>query len=136
MLQVASNVACAHFGSTNVNVRNVEGGSSAQFADRTNCGRLRSRSLFSSIEAKHSTGETDKDRSHTRPRSRSFYVCDTDDEGPGNFSRCNALRPRSRSLHREDGKRNTGGTCITAKPPIKRPKGNSSKWASKDLAGA
>ncbi|XP_067315622.1 TBC1 domain family member 24-like isoform X2 [Pseudorasbora parva] len=133
MLQVTSNVA--HFGSTNVNLLNVEGGRNAQFADRTNCGRLRSRSLYSSDEAKRSTGETDKDRSHIRPRSRSFYACDTDDEEPGHFSRCNAIRPRARSLHREDGKRNTGETRITAKPPIKRTKGNSNKWASKDLAG-
>ncbi|XP_056102184.1 TBC1 domain family member 24-like isoform X3 [Rhinichthys klamathensis goyatoka] len=135
MIKVTSNVACAHFGSTNVNVQNVESGSNAQFADRTNSGRLRSRSLCSSDEAKHSTGEADKDRSHIRPRSRSFYACDTDDEGPGHFSRSNAIRPRARSLHREDGKRNTGGTCISAKPPIKRPKGHSSRWAKKDLTG-
>lgn len=136
MIKVTSNVACAHFGSTNVNVQNVESGSNAQFADRTNSGRLRSRSLYSSDEAKRSTGEADEDRSHIRPRSRSFYVCDTDDEGLGHFSRCNAIRPRARSLHHEDGKRNTGGICITAKPPIKRPKGHSSKWAKKELTGA
>ncbi|XP_026111561.1 TBC1 domain family member 24-like [Carassius auratus] len=53
----------------------------------------------------------------------------------GHFSRCNPIRPRARSLHSEDGKRNTGGTSITAKPPIKRPKGNSSKWASKNRIG-
>ncbi|KAG1940760.1 TBC1 domain family member 24 isoform b [Pimephales promelas] len=135
MLKVTSNVACAHFGSTNVNVQNVESGSNSQFADRTNSGRLRSRSLYSSDEAKHSTGEADEDRSHIRPRSRSFYACDTDDEEPGHFSRSNAIRPRTRSLHREEGKRNTGGICISAKPPIKRPKGHSSTWAKKDLAG-
>lgn len=131
MLKVTSNVGCAHFGS--VNVQNVENGNNAQFADRTNSGRLRSRSLYSSDEAKHSTGDADGDRSHIRPRSRSFYVCDTDDEGPGHFSRSNAIRPRARSLYREDGKRNTGGIFITAKPPVKRPKGHSSK---KDLTGA
>ncbi|XDV35926.1 hypothetical protein PO909_005788 [Leuciscus waleckii] len=135
MIKVTSNVACAHFGSTNVNVQNVESGSNAQFANRTNSGRLRSRSLYSSDEAKRSMGEADEDRSHIRPRSRSFYVCDTDDEGLGHFSRCNAIRPRARSLHHEDGKRNTGGICITAKPPIKRPKGHSNKWAKKDLTG-
>lgn len=123
MLQVTSNITCAHFGSTNVNVRNVEDDNNSQYADRTNCGR-------------HSTGEPDKDRSHIRPRSRSFYVCDTDDAGTGHFNRCSPIRPRARSLHREDGKRNTGGTSITAKPLIKIPKGNSSKQASKDLTGA
>ncbi|KAL1272942.1 hypothetical protein QQF64_028804 [Cirrhinus molitorella] len=135
MLQVTSNIACAHFGSTNLNVRNVEDGNKSQYADRTNCGRLRSRSLYSFEEIKHSTGETDKNRSHIRPRSRSFYVCDTDDVGTGHFSRCNSMRPRARSLHNEDGKKNTAGTSITAKPPIKRPKGNSSKRASKELTG-
>ncbi len=136
MLQVTSNIACAHFGSTNVNVQNVEDGNNSQYADQTNCGRLCSRSLYSSEETKHSTGEPDMDRSHIRPRSRSFYVCDTDDAGTGHFNRCNPIRPRARSLHSEDGKRNTGGTSITAKPLIKRPKGNSSKRASKDLTGA
>lgn len=134
MLQV-TNIACAHFGSTNLNVRNVEDGNNSQYVDRTNCGRLRSRSLYGFEETKHSVGETDKDRSYIRPRSRSFYVSDTDDAGTGNFSRCNSMRPRARSLHNEDGKRNTGGTSITAKPPIKRPKGNSSKRASKELIG-
>ncbi len=132
MLQVTSNIACAHFGSKNVNVRNVEDGNNLQYADRTNCGR----SLYSSEETKHSTGETDKDRSQIRPRSRSFYVCDTDDAGTGHFNRCNPVRPRARSLHGEDGERNTGGTSINAKPLIKRPNGNSSKRASKDLTGA
>ncbi len=136
MLQVTSNIACAHFGSKNVNVQNVEDGNNSQYADRTNCGRLCSRSLYSSEETKHSTGETDKDRSQIRPRSRSFYVCDTDDAGTGHFNRCNPVRPRARSLHGEDGERNTGGTSINAKPLIKRPKGNSSKRASKDLTGA
>uniref|UniRef100_A0A8C2IR27 TBC1 domain family member 24 n=1 Tax=Cyprinus carpio TaxID=7962 RepID=A0A8C2IR27_CYPCA len=135
MLQITSNIACTHFGSTNVNVRSVEDCNNSQYADRANCGRPRSRSLYGSEETKHSTGETDKDRSHIRPRSRSFYVCDTDDAGMGHFSRCNPIRPRARSLHSEDGKRNTGGTSITAKPQIKRPKGNSSKRASKDRTG-
>ncbi|KAI2663504.1 TBC1 domain family member 24 [Labeo rohita] len=107
MLQV-TNIACAHFGSTNLNVRNVEDGNNSQYVDRTNCGRLRSRSLYGFEETKHSVGETDKDRSYIRPRSRSFYVSDTDDAGTGNFSRCNSMRPRARSLHNEDGKRNTG----------------------------
>uniref|UniRef100_A0A9R1SSA0 TBC1 domain family member 24 n=2 Tax=Cyprinus carpio TaxID=7962 RepID=A0A9R1SSA0_CYPCA len=132
MLQVTSNIACAHFGSTNENVWNVEDGNNSQYADQTNCGRLRSRSLYSSEETKHSTGNTDQDRSHIRPRSRSFYVCDSDDAGKDDFSRCNHIRPRARSLLSEDGKRNTK---ITAKPPIKRPKGNSSERASEDLTG-
>lgn len=136
MLQITSNIACTHFGSTNVNVRSVEDCNNSQYADRANCGRARSRSLYGSEETKHSTGETDKDRSHIRPRSRSFYVCDTDDAGTGHFSRCNPIRPRARSLHSEDGRRNTGGTSITAKPQIKRPKGNFSKRASNDHTGA
>ncbi|XP_059415405.1 TBC1 domain family member 24-like isoform X2 [Carassius carassius] len=115
MLQVTSNIACAHFGSANVNVRNVEDGDNSQYEDQANCGRPRSRSLYSSEETKCSTGNTDKDRSHIRPRSRSFYVCDTADAGTG-----------------DDGKRNTK---ITGKPLIKSPEGNSGKWASEELPG-
>ncbi|XP_051563597.1 TBC1 domain family member 24-like isoform X2 [Myxocyprinus asiaticus] len=137
MIQVTSNAACSLFGSTKLNVRNVDDCSNAQFIDRTNCGRLRSQSLYSSEEADHSTGVTDKDRSHSRPRSRSFYAVDTDDVGVGHFSRCNAMRPRARSLiHNEDGKRNPGGFGTTKKLPIKRPKANSSKRPIKDLTGS
>ncbi|XP_026069674.1 TBC1 domain family member 24-like isoform X2 [Carassius auratus] len=115
MLQVTPNIACAHFGSANVNVRNVEDGDNSQYADQANCGRTRSRSLYSSEETKYSTGNTDKDRSHIRPRSRSFYVCDTDDAGTA-----------------DDGKRNTK---VTGKLLIKSHKGKSSKWASEELPG-
>ncbi|XP_043097559.1 TBC1 domain family member 24-like isoform X2 [Puntigrus tetrazona] len=131
MLQVTSHVA--HFGSTNVNVRNVEDGNN--YAERINRDRPCYRSLYGSEDTKHKTGETDKDGSNIRPRSRSFYVCDTDDAGTGDFSRCSPIRARARSLHSEDGERNTGGTGIAAKPPLKRTKANSSKRASKDLTG-